>query len=66
MTGIAGTSHGKLMGSFTIPTSVQPNKPLQRSGADKAHGRGLGGDVLEQVLRARVLKWQCLAAERGC
>ena len=41
-----------------------PNKPLQRSGLDKVLGRGRGEVVLEQVLRARVLKPQWPAAER--
>jgi hypothetical protein len=45
---------------------VPPNKPLQRSGMDKALGRGRGEAVLEQVLRARVLRPQWPAAERGC
>jgi hypothetical protein len=47
-------------------TFESANKPLQRSGLDKVLGRGRGGDVLEQVLRARVLKGQWPAAERGC
>jgi hypothetical protein len=42
------------------------NKPLQRSGVDKVLGRGRGEVVREQVLRARVLKRQWPAAERGC
>jgi hypothetical protein len=42
------------------------NKPLQRSGLDKVLGRGRGCAVLEQVMRARVLKCQWPAAERGC
>jgi len=45
---------------------MPPNKPLQRSGLDKVPGRGRGGGVLEQVLRARVLIGQWPAAERGC
>ena len=47
---------------FDVPS----NKPLQRSGVDKVLGRGRGSDVLEQVLRARVLKRLWPAAERGC
>jgi len=43
-----------------------PNNPLQRSGVDKVLGRGRGAVVLEQVLRARVLKRLWPAAERGC
>jgi len=43
-----------------------PNKPLQRSGADKVPGRGRGDMVPEQVLRARVLEGQWPAAERRC
>jgi hypothetical protein len=42
------------------------NKPLQRSGLDKVLGRGRGDAVLEQVLRARVLKGSRPAAERSC
>jgi len=42
------------------------SKPLQRSGLDKVPGRGRGVVVLEQVLRARVLKGQWPAAERSC
>jgi hypothetical protein len=42
------------------------NKPLQRSGVDKVLGRGREEVVLEQVLRARVLKRTRPAAERGC
>jgi hypothetical protein len=42
------------------------NKPLQRSGMDKVLGRGRGDVVLQQVLRARVLKRTRPAAERGC
>ena len=47
-------------------SEVTPNKPLQRSGLDKVLGRGRVGEVLEQVLRARVLNGQWPAAERGC
>ena len=43
-----------------------PNKPLQRSGIDKVLGRGRGGEVLEQVMRARVLMRGWPDAERGC
>ena len=46
--------------------NVTPNKPLKRPGMDKVPGRGRGGGVLEQVLRARVLKGQWPAAERSC
>jgi hypothetical protein len=46
--------------------ATPPNKPLQRSGVDKVLGRGRGYAVLEQVLRARVLKRGWPAAERGC
>jgi hypothetical protein len=46
--------------------AMSPNKPLQRSGVDKVLGRGRGVAVLEQVLRARVLKRGWPAAERGC
>jgi hypothetical protein len=46
--------------------ATPPNKPLQRSGVDKVPGRGRGGLVLEQIPRARVLKRQRPAAERGC
>jgi hypothetical protein len=46
--------------------NAPPNKPLQRSGVDKVLGRGRGDVVLEQVLRARVLKPQWPVAERGC
>ncbi len=42
---------------------LTPNNPLQRSGIDKVLGRGRGEVVLEQVLRARVLKRQWPAAE---
>ena len=41
------------------------NKPLQRTGLDKVSGRGQGEAVLEQVLRARVLKRGWPAAERS-
>jgi hypothetical protein len=41
------------------------NKPLQRSGVDKVPGRGREEVVLKQVMRARVLKRQWPAAERG-
>ena len=44
---------------------VPHNKPLQRSGVDKVLGRGRGGEVLEQVMRARVLVGQWPAAGRG-
>ena len=44
---------------------MSANNPLQRSGVDKVPGRGRGVVVLEQVLRARVLKSQWPAAERG-
>jgi hypothetical protein len=47
-------------------TFESANKPLQRSGIHKVHGRGRGDAVLEQVLRARVLSGQWPAAERGC
>jgi hypothetical protein len=40
------------------------NNPLQRFGIDKVLGRGRGDVVLEQVLRARVLKRLRSAAER--
>jgi len=43
-----------------------PNKPLQRSGMDKALGRGRGEIVLDLVLRARLLNRQWPTAERGC
>jgi hypothetical protein len=33
---------------------------------DKVPGRGRGGEVLKQVMRARVLKRTRPAAERGC
>jgi hypothetical protein len=42
------------------------NKPLQRSGVDKVLGRGRLGAATKQVMRARVLKYQWPAAERGC
>jgi hypothetical protein len=42
-----------------------PNNPLQRSGLNEVLGRGRGCVVLEQVLRARVLKGQWPAAERS-
>ena len=45
---------------------MPPNKPLQRSGMDKVPGRGRGENVLEHVLRARVLMREWPAAERGC
>jgi hypothetical protein len=43
---------------------VTPNKPLQRSGVDKVHGRGRGRAASKQVMRARELKRQWPAAER--
>jgi hypothetical protein len=43
--------------------AVPPNKPLQRSGVDKVLGRGRGDVVLEQVLRARVLRCRRAVAE---
>jgi hypothetical protein len=50
-----------------LTTTIRsPNKPLQRSGMDKVLGRGRGDVVLEQVMRARVLKGRWPAAERGC
>jgi hypothetical protein len=42
-----------------------PNKPLQRSELDKVPGRGRGIVVLEQVMRARVLKRVWPVAERS-
>ena len=44
---------------------LTPNKPLQRSGVDKVLGRGRGRLATKQVQRARVLKGQRPAAERG-
>ncbi len=44
---------------------MAPNNPLQRSGIDKVLGRGRGGGLLEQVMRARVLMRGWPAAERG-
>jgi hypothetical protein len=44
---------------------VPPNNRLQRSGLDKVPGRGRGDAVLEQVMRARVLKRGWPAAKRG-
>jgi hypothetical protein len=44
---------------------VPPSKPLQRSGIDKVLSRGRGVVVVEQILRARVLKNQWPAAKRG-
>jgi hypothetical protein len=41
------------------------NKPLQRSGSDKALGRGRSGVVLDLALRARVLKRTRPVAQRG-
>jgi hypothetical protein len=35
---------------------ASPNKPMQRAGTDKVLGRGRVNVVLEQVLRARVLR----------
>jgi hypothetical protein len=51
---------------MTKSVKRSPNKPLQRSGIDKVLGRGRGDAVLEQVMRARVLKRLWPAAERGC
>jgi hypothetical protein len=48
------------------PLVEPPNKPLQRSGLDKVHGRGRGHEMHKQVLRARVLRRQWPVAERGC
>jgi len=45
---------------------VTLNKPSQRSGRDKVLGRARGSGVLDQVMRAGVLKYQRPAAERGC
>jgi hypothetical protein len=42
------------------------NKPLQRSGIERVLGCGQGEVVLEQVMRARILKRLWPAAERGC
>ena len=39
-------------------TVMTPNKPLQRPGRGEVLGRARGDIVLEQVLRARVLKCQ--------
>jgi hypothetical protein len=50
----------------SVVSSWPPNKPLQRFGVDKVLGRGRGDAVLELVLRARVLRRQWPAAERGC
>jgi hypothetical protein len=44
---------------------MTPDKPLQRSGLDKVLGRGRGNVMVEQVLRARVLKRTRPAAEWG-
>ena len=43
---------------------LPPDKPLQRSGMDKVLGRRRGGDVLEQVMCARVLMRTRPDAER--
>ena len=45
---------------------MPPDKPLQRSGIDKVLGRRRGSPAPKQVMFARVLKPQWLAAERGC
>jgi hypothetical protein len=52
----------KIEVSRVLP-GLSPNKPLQRSGVDKVFGRGRGDVVLEQILRACVLKCQWPAAE---
>ena len=44
---------------------MPPNKPLQRAGSDKVLGRGRSCVVLDQALRARVLKRTRAVAERG-
>jgi hypothetical protein len=44
---------------------MTPNKPLQRSGNDKVHGRGRGEVVPDQALSARVLERTRPVAERG-
>lgn len=44
---------------------MTPNKLLQRSRVDRVLGRGREVGVLEQALRARVLKSQWPAAEWG-
>jgi hypothetical protein len=44
---------------------MSPNKPLQWSGLDKVLGRGRGVVVLDQVMRAGVLRRQWPAAELG-
>ena len=53
------------MASIILLTEAPHNNPLQRAGVDKVLGRGRGDVVLEQVLRARVLKRGWPAAERS-
>jgi hypothetical protein len=50
--------------SLSVRTE-SPNKPLQRSGHDKVHGRGRVCASPEQVNLARVLKRTRAVAERG-
>lgn len=45
--------------------NVPHNKSLQGPVSHKVLGRGRSGGVLEQVLRARVLKGQRVAPELG-
>jgi hypothetical protein len=43
-------------------TSMPPNLALQRAGTHKVLGRGRFGVMLEQVMRARVLRgWRAVA-----
>jgi hypothetical protein len=44
---------------------VSPNKPMQRAGTDKVHGRGRVSSVVEQVTSARVLNRQRAVADGG-
>jgi hypothetical protein len=56
--------HGSQEGTATA-NRPPPNSALQRAGTHKVLGRGRSGEVLEQVMRARVLIGRRAVAELG-